>query len=99
MLTADCLRSLAVAPYTTAMRSEVLLFAQLREAIGRDRLMIELPNGATVGDALEALAAQHQAIAQMRGRIAIAVNEKYQPITAKLTDGCTIALIPPVSGG
>jgi sulfur-carrier protein len=81
------------------MRCEVLLFAHLREAIGRDRVSIELDNDATVGDALDALAQRHEAIAAMRGRVAVAVNEKYQPMHAKLHQGEVIALIPPVSGG
>ena len=81
------------------MKCHVLLFAQLREAINRDRLIIDLPDDATVADALDLLAAEHEAIASMRGQIAVAVNERYQPLSAKLSDGCTIALIPPVSGG
>ena len=81
------------------MRCTVLLFAQLRESIGRDRLNIELRDGATVADALEALAREHDIVRDMRGRIAVAVDEKYQPETAVLRDGNTIALIPPVSGG
>lgn len=82
-----------------AMQCHVLLFAQLRDVIGRERIDIDLPEGATVNDAIEALAALHKAIAQMRGRLAVAVDEKYQPFTTKLCDGCTMALIPPVSGG
>lgn len=81
------------------MKCDVLLFAQLRELIGCDRLAIDLPDGATVGDALRALAKEHDAIAQMRDRIAVAVDERYQSTSARLQHGCTIALIPPVSGG
>jgi molybdopterin converting factor subunit 1 len=81
------------------MRCQVLLFAQLREAIGRDRIVIELPLRATVADALNTLAEKHKAIAASRGRIAVAVNEAYAPVSTVLHEGCTIALIPPVSGG
>ena len=81
------------------MRCNVLLFAQLAEAIGSRKLALELPEGATVADALKRLAAEHEAIAQMRSRVAVAVDEQYQTPTAKLQDGCTLALIPPVSGG
>lgn len=81
------------------MNCEVLLFAQLREAIGCDHLSLQLPENATVRDALEVLAQRHEAIAAMRNTIAVAVDEQYQPSTARLREGCTIALIPPVSGG
>lgn len=81
------------------MRCEVLLFAQVREAVGTSRLMLDLRDGATAGDALDSLAAMHEAIDAMRGRLAMAVNERYvQPHTV-LQEGDRIALIPPVSGG
>jgi molybdopterin converting factor subunit 1 len=81
------------------MNCEVLLFAQLREAIGCERLSLALNDGATVGDALDALAHAHPIIASMHGALAVAVDENYQPASARLHEGCTIALIPPVSGG
>jgi molybdopterin converting factor subunit 1 len=81
------------------MRCEVLLFAQLAEAVGRDRLTIELADDATGADALNTLAAEHPAIDRMRETLAIAVNEHYGNATTPLADGDTIALIPPVSGG
>ncbi|MCI0363366.1 MAG: molybdopterin converting factor subunit 1 [Phycisphaerales bacterium] len=81
------------------MRCTVLLFAHLRESLATDRLDIDVPTGATVADALDHLAQRHPPIADMRGKLAVAVDEQYQPTTAKLTNGCTIALIPPVSGG
>lgn len=86
-------------PYDETVKCQVLLFAQLREAVGRDRLAIDLPDGATVGDALDLLCRQHDAIAALRGRIAVAVDETYRPMNFSLRDGYTIALIPPVSGG
>ena len=81
------------------MRCTVLLFAQLRESIGRESLMIDLPEGARVADAMNELATSHPSIAQQRGRIAIAVNERYARHDTILNDGDVIALIPPVSGG
>jgi molybdopterin converting factor subunit 1 len=81
------------------MKCSVLLFAHLRESIGRDRLTIQLSDGATVADAVEQLSREHEIIRTMQGRIAVAVDEKYQSANTKLHDGCTIALIPPVSGG
>jgi molybdopterin converting factor subunit 1 len=81
------------------MRCEVLLFAQVREAVGRERLAIDLPDGATVSDAIERLTRDYPAIGPLRDRIAVAVNQHYQGAGALLRDGDEIALIPPVSGG
>lgn len=81
------------------MRCTVLLFAQLAQEVGSNRLTLELREGATVHDALELLIAQHPSIAAMRTRIAIAVNEAYCTSSQLLHDGDTLALIPPVSGG
>ena len=81
------------------MKCTVLFFAQLAEAIGTKRLELELNEGATLGDARAVLAANHDAIARMGDSLALAVNEKYAAQNTTLTDGDTIALIPPVSGG
>ena len=81
------------------MQCQVLLFAQLAQAIGKDRITIELSNGSTVNDALTKLAQEHEIIAQMRNSIAVAINEQYCNANTEIKDGNTIALIPPVSGG
>ncbi len=81
------------------MRCEVLLFAQAAEMLGARRVEIDLADGATVGDALEHLFREHATLAPLRNKVAVAVDERYQPPTALLTAGSTIALIPPVSGG
>ena len=81
------------------MQCQVLLFAQLAQAIGKDRITIELSNGATVNDALTKLAQEHETIAQMRNSIAVAINEQYCNANTEIKDGDTLALIPPVSGG
>lgn len=81
------------------MHCTVLLFAQLAEALNTRQLTIDLPDDSTVGNALDLLADQYEAIASMRDSIAVAVDEAYTGIRTTLTPNCTIALIPPVSGG
>ncbi len=81
------------------MNCTVLLFAQLAESIGSDRLTIELTDGATIEDALQELGSQHEIIASMRDSLAVAVDDRYCKRTTTLSDGDTLALIPPVSGG
>ncbi len=81
------------------MNCTILLFAQLAESIGSDRLTLQLPDGATIEQALNELASQYQIIASMRDSFAVAVDDRYCALTKTLNDGDTLALIPPVSGG
>lgn len=81
------------------MRCEILLFAQLADVVGVDRLTIEVAAGATVRDVLNQLSAEHDGIAAIRDQLAVAVDERYCAPETPLRPGQTIALIPPVSGG
>jgi len=81
------------------MHCKILLFAQLADAAGAREITLELPDNATVSDAIDALARKMTSIAPLRDPIAIAVNEKYVQPDYELIEGDTIALIPPVSGG
>ena len=81
------------------MQVSVLYFAVFRERIGRDEEALELPAGARVRDAIEALAARHPAIAALRGRFRVAVNQDFSDDGRELADGDELALIPPVAGG
>ena len=81
------------------MNCTVLLFAQLAESIGSDRITIELKDGATIEDAIQELGSQHEIVAAMRDSIAVAVDDRYCKRNTRLKDGDMLALIPPVSGG
>jgi molybdopterin converting factor subunit 1 len=72
----------------------VRLFAQLRERAGRSELDVELPDGARVGDAIEALGELAAGLP-----VVMAVNREYADAAAPLRPGDELALIPPVSGG
>ena len=81
------------------MRISVLYFAVFRERLGRDQEDLELPAGATVADAIAALAARHPAVSQLRGRFRVAVNQEMADDAHALVDRDELALIPPVAGG
>ena len=81
------------------MEIQVLYFAVFRERLGRSEQSLALANGATVGDAIAALANEHAAIAQLRGRFRVAVNQDFVDDDHVLRDGDELALIPPVAGG
>jgi molybdopterin converting factor subunit 1 len=80
---------------------QVRLFAVLRERAGRDSLEIEVPEGATVAEAMRALAAESEPLAEALEAmpVVMAVNRSYADAKATLSDGDELALIPPVSGG
>jgi MoaE-MoaD fusion protein len=81
------------------VRIHVLYFAVFRERIGKDEEMIEVADGATVADAVAALAARHEAVARLHGKFRVAVDQEFVADTHALADGSELALIPPVAGG
>ena len=82
------------------MNIDVRLFAMLRERAGRDSVTVEVPDGATVRDAVAAVADTH-GLADVMERLSVvmAVNREYADDDSTLSDGDELALIPPVSGG
>jgi molybdenum cofactor biosynthesis protein MoaC/molybdopterin converting factor subunit 1 len=79
---------------------QVRLFAMLRERAGRDSLELEVPDGATVGDAM-ALLAREPGLDAVLDRLPVraARNREYVDEGERLEPGDELALIPPVSGG
>ena len=76
------------------MRVHVALFAGLRERAGTDRLELELPEGARVGEALEQLRDVTGGLG-----VVMAINHEYADRDTALGPDDELALIPPVSGG
>src|ERR1043166_3542561 len=82
------------------MLVNVRLFAMLRERAGAESITVEVADGATVRDAVEAVSDQHHLAALIdRMPIVMAVNREYVPAEQALAEGDELALIPPVSGG
>ena len=77
----------------TSVRVRVLLFARLRDLAGRQAQEVELPPGATVGDAWSALGIGEP------GGVRAALNQEFTSFDAPVDDGDELAFIPPVSGG
>jgi MoaE-MoaD fusion protein len=72
----------------------VRLFAMLRERAGAPELVLELPEGARVRDALVELSELAAGLP-----LVMAVNREYAGEDDPLSAGDELALIPPVSGG
>lgn len=60
---------------------------------------MELPSGATVGQAASELVRLYPSIAGDASRLVVAVNQEYADHTHVLKDSDEVAFIPPVSGG
>ena len=79
---------------------DVRLFAMLRERAGTESVTVEVRDGATVREAVDAVAQSHELgelIARMP--VVMAVNREYAADDSVLSEGDELALIPPVSGG
>jgi molybdopterin converting factor subunit 1 len=76
----------------------VLFFAHLVRD-GETSRDVTFDPGTTAGDLVAAISRTHEGLASMRGRVAIAVNERYVSEAHVLAPGDVVALIPPVSGG
>ena len=76
------------------MEVTVRLFAMLRERAGAGSVTLDLPEGASVRDALDSLAGLAEGIP-----LVMAVNREYASEEQVLDAGDELALIPPVSGG
>ena len=81
------------------MRVQVLHFASAREAAGCASETIDLPDGATVADAKDALSKRHPRLGPAWGSIRFALGERFAAAEETLEGGDVLALIPPVSGG
>jgi molybdopterin converting factor subunit 1 len=82
------------------MKVNVRLFATLRERAGTSSIDIELPERATVDDALDVLRERAElADALARLPVRLALNREYVEPGAVLHADDELALITPVSGG
>ncbi len=79
-------------------RVTVRLFASYAEAFGKEAFPLELPSGATAGDALAALLSRPGG-ERLPPKPLLAINQRYAKAEAALADGDELALIPPVAGG
>ncbi|HSE92140.1 MAG TPA: molybdenum cofactor biosynthesis protein MoaE [Methylomirabilota bacterium] len=81
------------------MRVRVRLFARYREAAGRERLEVDLPEGGTVEAAWLAIVARHPQLSPYRPYTLFAVGHDYVNPEHSLVQGDELCLFPPVSGG
>lgn len=78
----------------------VLYFAALKDLVGLEREILELPAAEVTVSAFVAQLERHRSV--LAGRLAsvrVAVNEAFADAGEPIRPGDVVALIPPVSGG
>lgn len=81
------------------MKVNIRLFAALREVLGRGEVILNVSEGATVGELQGQLMREYPAVEAFLATLVWAVNEDYVSAEHRLREGDEIALIPPISGG
>lgn len=81
------------------MQVEVRLFALAREMAGCDRLLLDIPAGANIGEVRASLIEQIPALGPLKDLLLFAVNGRYAEESTPLGPQSRIACFPPVGGG
>ena len=77
----------------------VLLFARSRDLLGADRIVVDPPEPATVGELRQRLRQRYPTLDGLLGKSAFAVNDEFAADDVRIPLGAEVALLPPVSGG
>lgn len=82
------------------MNVNVLLFATLKDIVGHDRVMVEVPGETTtVSAVLQALVERYPALHPNLPTAVAAVNKEFAERDDPVQPGDEVAVFPPVSGG
>jgi molybdopterin converting factor subunit 1 len=81
------------------MTIRLLLFAAVRDIVGRDEVRLDLAEGSTPADLWARLRTEHPRLAPYQSAPAVAINQAFADPATPLRDGDEVAFIPPVSGG
>jgi molybdopterin converting factor subunit 1 len=77
----------------------VLYFAGAKDATGKRKESIKLPEDATIRELLLVISSTHPRIRNILNSMQIAVNYKVVDFDTVLKEADEVALLPPVSGG
>jgi molybdopterin converting factor subunit 1 len=81
------------------MNVAVKLFARARDIAGTDRVSLELPDSARVGDLRSALCERYPGLRPLAPSLLISIGTDYAKDDAPIRPNDEIACFPPVSGG
>jgi deoxyribonuclease IV len=77
----------------------VHLFGHYTDLLGGEPVQLTVAAGATVRDVAELLAQRDARLARVADHCRFALDEEYVPLDAPVFEGCTMAALPPMSGG
>ena len=83
----------------TSLRVSVRMFAAVRERLGRDEMVVELPVGATMADLRQSLCEDFPELASIWNHVGFAIENAYVSDTSPIESDIEVCVIPPVSGG
>ena len=78
---------------------KIQLYSVLRSKLAAASVYLELPDGVSAGEVLDALCDQYPLMAPYRNIMRLAVNQEYALESRIIHIGDELALITPVSGG
>jgi len=81
------------------MQVTVLLFASVAERVGARKLELQLEPGDSVATVRDRLVERFPQLRECIPTLLYALDENYVKDSSPVSDGATLALIPPVSGG
>lgn len=79
----------------------VLFFAQLREQLGSEQLVLALPESINISQLRQLLVEQHPQWSAFLGsdKLLFAINQTMAKATQLINDGDEVAFFPPITGG
>jgi MoaE-MoaD fusion protein len=81
------------------MQITLRYFAIMREHLGKDVEILDVPDGTTAGQVFDLATKDTPRLAGLQRSVMVMVNEDYADSDQPLKEGDDVALIPPVSGG
>lgn len=75
------------------------LFAVYQDVLGCPEMIMELPEGITIGELCDRICHQHPELKKWQDLTRFGVNLQFVAADTTLNNGDEVVLIPPVSGG
>ncbi|MDI6917898.1 MAG: MoaD/ThiS family protein [Thermoplasmatales archaeon] len=81
------------------MKITVKFFAGHREAVGKEKIEMNVKKDATVNDVLNSLIKRYPNLEELKEYTIVSRNHKYAKLNEKLKERDELAFFPPVGGG
>jgi molybdopterin converting factor subunit 1 len=83
----------------TPIGLNILLFASLKERLGKSQIMVHFKEGCSLADFRKELFTQYPELKPYSNNLIVSVNQNFAGPEQHIHSGDEIALFPPVSGG